>query len=132
MIPPRSHLPKSWRALKRYSFDLPLLVPNDPSACPRTRKEILEYLNVETPGGSESGSENVIQFDVQFVRTAQVNECKYWLWRFKADEDLDCYVSVQQTPKGDSVLGYDETFDLAPEQWLVLDYYADEDWDDEE
>jgi hypothetical protein len=132
MIPLRDQLPKSWKGLKNLSFDLPLLTPNGPSGCPRSRTEILEYLDVEAPGGSESGSEAVIQFDLHFVRTALVNDSKYWLWRFKADDDLDCYVAVQETPTGDSILGFDEAFGLTPEQWLVLDYYGDEDWDNEE
>jgi hypothetical protein len=132
MIPLRDQLPKSWKGLKDLSFDLPLLTPNDPSGCPRSRTEILQYLDVEAPGGSESGSEAVIQFDLDFVRTALVNDSKYWLWRFKADAGLDCYVAVRETPAGDSILGFDEAFGLTPEQWLVLDYYDGEDWDNEE
>jgi hypothetical protein len=132
MIPPRDQLPKSWKGLQSYSLDFPFLTPNDPSTCPRTTAEILEYLDVEAPGGSQSGSENVIEFDLQFVRTALVNECKCWLWRFKADEDLDCYAAVQLRPNGDTVLGFEESFGLTPEQWLVLDYYGDEDWENPE
>jgi hypothetical protein len=132
MIPPRDQLPKSWKGLKHHSFDLPYLAPNDPSGCSRSKAEILEYLDVEAPGGSQSGSNNVIQFDLQFVRTALVNNSKYWIWRFKADEDLDCYVAVQDPQDGESILGFEETFGLTPEQWLVLDYYGEEDWDNEE
>ncbi len=95
-------------------------------------REILEYLNVEAPGGSQSGSERIIQFDLHFIRTAQVNRSKYWLWGFKDERNTDCYAAVQATPNGENVLGYDESFGLTPEQWLVLDYYQDEDWDDEE
>ena len=93
---------------------------------------MLEYLDVEAPGGSESGSENVMRFDLRFMRTALVNDSKYWIWRFKADDDLDCYVAVQETPSGDSILGFDETFGLTPEQWIVMDYYDEEDWENEE
>lgn len=123
MIPPRDELPRCWKGLQSYRFDLPLLSPNDPSVCPRTMAEILAYLDVKAPGGSESGSENIIHFDLQFVRTALVNDDRFWLWQFMADDDLDCYVSVRQTPDGGSILGFDEAFDLTPEQWLVLDDY---------
>ncbi len=92
----------------------------------------LEYLDVEAPGGSESGSSKVIQFDLRFVRTALVNNIKYWLWRFKDERGTDCYVAVQLRPDGQDVLGYDESFGLTPEQWLVLDYYGEEDWENEE
>ncbi len=99
--------------------------PATPEGCPRTKSEILEYLDVEAPGGSQSGSENVIEFDLKFIRTAQVNRSKYWIWGFKADEGIDCYVAVQLDEHGDSILGFDETFALTPEQWLVMDYYDD-------
>ena len=93
---------------------------------------ILEYLDVEAPGGSQSGSGRVIRFEIRFIRTAQVNGSKYWLWGFKDERDTVCYVAVQATPDGESVLGYDESFGLTPEQWLVLDYYEDEEWENEE
>jgi hypothetical protein len=132
MIPPRDQLPRSWKGLKGHSFEFPFLMPNDPSECPRRKSEIVEYLDVEAPGGSESGCSRVIQFDLRFIRTALVNNTKYWLWGFKDERDSDCYVAVQQTPDGDIILGYDETFGLTPEQWMVMDYYDEEDWQDEE
>src|SRR5437588_12065850 len=118
MIPPRSQLPKSWKGLKKYTFDLPVLAPNDSSTCPRTRANILEYRGVEAPGGAQAGSGKIVRFELKFLRTALVNESKYWIWGFKADNDLDCYVAVQQTQRQD-ILGFDETFGLTPEQWLV-------------
>jgi len=81
-IPPRDQLPKSWKGLKRYTFGLPKLFLNVAWTCPQTKKEILEYLDIEAPGGSESGSEKVVSFDLKFVRTANVNGSRYWLWSF--------------------------------------------------
>jgi hypothetical protein len=132
MIPPRDQLPKSWKGLQRCTFDLPFLTPNDASICPVPMSAILQYLDVEAPGGSESGSSRVIQFDVRFVRTALVNSSKYWLWGFKDEDGNDCYVTVQVEPNGQEILGEDQSFGLTPERWLVLDYYGDEDWDNEE
>jgi hypothetical protein len=132
MIPPRDQLPRSWKGLARLTFNLPTLAPDTPAACPRSEQEILEYLDVEAPGGSESGSESVIPFELRFIRTALVNGSKYWLWGFKDESGTDCYAAVQELPDGDSVLGYDESFGLSPEQWLVLDYYDEEDWENEE
>jgi hypothetical protein len=111
-------------------FELPRLFPDVSWTCPRRKREILEYLEVEAPGGKESGSENIVDFKLKFIRTARVNESKYWLWGFKADEGLDCYVAVQVAESGDSILGFDETFGLTPEQWLVMDYY--DEWENEE
>src|SRR5436190_7839532 len=131
MIPPRDHLPRTWKGLASLTFDLPRLAPDTPVSCPRSEQEILEYLDVEAPGGSESGSERVIQFELRFIRTALVNSSKYWIWRFKDESGTDCYVAVQERTDGESVLGYDESFGLSPEQWLVLDYYGDEEWENE-
>ena len=132
MIPPREQLPKSWQGLRSYDFKLPLLVPNDESLCPVRMREILEYLDVEAPGGSESGSSTVIDFELRFIRTALVNGSRYWLWGLKDEDGTDCYVAVQLRPNGQQVLGYDEGFGLTPEQWLVLEYYGDEEWENEE
>jgi hypothetical protein len=130
MIPARDQLPKSWKGLKNYTFDLPQLFLNVAWTCPTKKNEIFEYLDVEAPGGSQSGSANVIEFDLKFVRTAQVNGSKYWLWSFKDGYDLDCFVAVQKDQGGRNILGYDESFGLTPEQWLVMDYY--DDWENEE
>jgi len=97
-------------------------------------KDILEYLDVEAPGGSQAGSGNVVPFELKFIRTALVNESKYWIWSFKADNGLDCYVAVQETQE-ESMLAFDETFGLTPEQWIVMDYYdheGEEEWKNEE
>ena len=132
MIPPRDQLPRSWKGLARLTLDLPRLAPDTPLTSPRSEQDILEYLKVEAPGGSGSGSETVIGFELRFIRTALVNSSKYWIWGFKDEGGTDCYVAVQERPDGENVLGYDESFGLSPEQWLVLDYYAEEDWENEE
>jgi hypothetical protein len=90
---------------------------------------MLEYLDVEAPGGSQAGSERVIQFELHIIRTALVNDSKFWLWGFKDERGTDCYVAVQERPDGENFLGYDETFGLSPEQRMVLDYYDEEDWE---
>jgi hypothetical protein len=132
MIPPRRELPKSWKGLKRYTFDLSFLSPNDPSACPTPKTEILQYLGVQAPGGRESGSSRIIDFDIKFIRTALINRDSFWLWGFKDERGSDCFVSVRLTVDGENILGYDEAFRLTPEQWLVMDYYDEEDWENEE
>ena len=123
-IPPRDQLPKSWQGLKHYTFPLPKLFPNWAWTCPQTKQAILEYLDIEAPGGSESGSENVVSFDLKFVRTASVNGSKYWLWSFTDGYGTDCFVAVRKEGNH-TVVGYDETFGLTPEQWLGMDYYYD-------
>src|SRR5258708_25717728 len=97
MIPPRSQLPKSWKKLKNYTFDLPFLAPNDPSSCPRSLKDILEYLAVEAPGGSQAGSENVVPFDLYFIRTALGSGGTSCLWGLQGTACLDGALAVQHT-----------------------------------
>jgi len=132
MIPPRSELPKSWEGLKCYTFDLPFLSPNDPSCCPISLSEILEYLGVEAPGGPYSGSSRIIDFDPMFVRTALIEGDSFWLWEFKDERGSQCYVSVRQSADRENILGYEEALGLTPEQWLVMDFYDKEDWENEE
>ncbi len=130
MVPSREQLPKAWKGLKRYTFELPKLLLNVPWTCPRRKKEILEYLAVEARGGSQSGSENVIEFDLKFVRTAKVKGSKYWLWSFEDGDGVECFVAVHKDETGRNILGFEEALGLTPEQWLVMDYY--EDWENEE
>jgi hypothetical protein len=132
MIPPRSELPKSWKGLQRLSFDFPYLAPNDPSRCPASMSRILEYLGAEAPGGRESGSSRVIEFALRFIRTALIDGTAFWMWGFKDEGGLDCYVTVRVTPDRECVTGYDEAFGLTPEQWLVMDYYCEEEWENDE
>ena len=107
------------------AFALPKLFPNVSWTCPRRKCDLLDYLADEAPGGELAGGESVIEFQLRFVRTAKFNNCKFWLWEF-LDEDGDkCYVCVRVDQYGRSVLGYDESFGLAPEQWLVMDYFDD-------
>jgi hypothetical protein len=111
---------------QNYSFDLPKLFPNAAWTCPKRNKEIFECLEVEATGGSQSGSENLVVFDLKLVRTAKINRNKYWLWSFKAEEGLPCNLAVQVDENGRDILGFDETFGLTPGQWLVMDWGTDQ------
>ena len=94
--------------------------------------DIQEYLGLEAPGGPESGSSRVIDFELRFIRTALINGTYFWMWGFKDERNLDSYVTVRVTPDRKCITGYDEAFGLSPEQWLVMHYYFDQAWANEE
>ena len=85
--------------------------------------EILDYLSYEAPGGEHSGSTEVIEFRLEFVRTAVVEQTRYWIWRFRDSRDCESYVTVGLDARGQQILSYDETFRLSPEQRIMAEHY---------
>jgi hypothetical protein len=122
-IPRREELPEDFYELKSVAVELPRLSPDLPANCPVTMNEILEYLGQEAPGGAESGSQEVIEFQLEFLRTALIEATQYWIWRFADLEGTECYVTVALRPDRNTVTGYDESFGFTPEQFILADYY---------
>jgi hypothetical protein len=99
--------------------EFPSLEPNSPISCPVSFDEIVDYLRVES-----SDLDEVEEEQLQFLRTAQVAEHKYWIWSFKESDGTDCYVTVSLTPDGVICTGYDENFyNLTPEQYMLAEYH---------
>ena len=109
--------------MRNIAVELPQLSPDSPTTCPVSMAEILEYLGYEAPGGEHSGSEEVIDFQPQFVRTALVEATQYWIWRFTDSRGSECYVLVDVRPDGTVCTGYDESFGLTPEQCILAVHY---------
>ena len=86
-------------------------------------KEIIEYLDCEAPGGKNAGGEMIIDFELKFLRTALVNDTKYWIWSFFDEDDIECYVTIAMVPGGPKFLGYNDSFGLTPEQFIITDYF---------
>jgi hypothetical protein len=86
-------------------------------------KDILEHLSYEAPGGEHSGSDEVVEFQLEFLRTALVEASRYWIWRFTDADGTECYATVQLRPDHKAVTGYDESFGFTPEQFIIADYY---------
>ncbi len=122
-IPKRENWPEDIEEMRNIAVELPRLSPDSPANCPVPMSEILEYLGQEAPGGADSGSDEVIDFQLEFMRTAMVKAKRYWLWRFADVEDTECYVLVELSSNRQTVTGYDESFGLTPEQFILAAHY---------
>jgi hypothetical protein len=95
---------------------LPHLEDDSPGSCPVTVVELVRYLRVRTD------AKDVTSADLAFVRTAQVEECAYWVWRFRSNQH-DSYVLVMRDPAGDAWIScYLSAAGLDPQQVLLADY----------
>ena len=62
--------------------------------------------------------------DLGFIRTAQVGERKYWIWRFRDEYGIECFATVECAPDGTACIGYDINYlGLTPEQYMLGDYH---------
>ena len=82
--------PMSVDALKQMSFDLPRLDPDSPKKCPCKAKDIERYASAELAGARNR---------LTWVRTADVDDVKYWVWQVGDDfvyvEDYEGSVTIK-------------------------------------
>lgn len=78
--------------------------------------DLIDYLRLE--------GETISRRHLRFLRSALLNDSKYWIWEFKTPEDDKCYATVCIDGKSVICYGYDQDWDgLTPEQFLVADYF---------
>jgi hypothetical protein len=95
---------------------LPHLEDDSPASCPVTVAELVRYLRANTEAKALT-TENLA-----FVRTAQVYECAYWVWRFR-DDPPGRYALVLRDPTGDAWISCGvSNAGLDPQQVLLADY----------
>jgi hypothetical protein len=108
--------------MRKIPVELPRLSPDSPTTCPVPMSDILEHLSYEARGGENSGSDEKIEFQLEFVQTAQVEARQYWLWRFFDVEGVECYLLIELRDR-ETVTAYDESFGLTPEQFILGVHY---------
>ena len=95
---------------------MPFLPENSPSSCPVARDRITSYLRAEAvPNG------RLRDRDLSFVRTASLDDCRYWLWRFPMQED-DAYALVLADWEGEWLSWRTTSRGASPEQVLLDDW----------
>ena len=105
--------------LPTLDVELPLLAGNSAASSPVPTTEILEYL------AHEAAPEQPTESDLQFLRTARVEDADYWIWRYDESTGAQCYVTVSRRPDGQTTLGYEENYDrLTPEQFMLGEYHG--------
>jgi len=104
------------QAIPVASVPLPYLPENSPASCPVTTQEILRYVR-----SNAEGARHVRLDQLVFVRTAQVGECRYWLWRFPT-AGLASHALVMQDAEGPWLSCRQGPGVQAPEDILIADY----------
>lgn len=108
-------------------FDVPLpyLSPNTEESCPDSLDEVMDYVRCECADTDRATPDRL-----QFIRTAQVNDSKYWIWRYTEEDGSECFVTSSIDATGSGSLGLSDVFaspardrPLTPEQFLIADYH---------
>ena len=60
---------------------------------------------------------------LRFLRTAQVEGSRYWLWSYTESDGEVCYVFFRVSADGDTLLSLSSTGGLSPELYLLADFY---------
>lgn len=105
-----AYVPRDPELLKAMVFDLPRLKPDSADSCPCSRSEIQAYADAESAFERPT---------LRFVRTADIDDVKYWLWEDhdSKGEDFD-YVYVDQY-EDCMTLGSGRRSGMSPEQFLM-------------
>ena len=104
--------------IRTIDVSLPRLDPDSPATCPVPREHIIEHAVTEADDGS-----GAVLSEPVFVRTAQIGQTQYWLWKFNDPRRGDGYVVVALWPGGHAKISCDDTFDMTPEQFLVATHF---------
>lgn len=116
---PIEDMPDDNKDLARVRVEFPALTPDTPESCPVPLVDIVEYLRLESPDG-----ENVHAEQLQFLRTANVADHRYWIWSFQETDGSACYATVSEAPDGSTCIAYEENYyGLTPEQYILGDYH---------
>jgi len=110
---PYDDMPEDPADVAKIQIDFPRLEHDTAMSCPCLMKDIIGYLHRE--------AESATAADLEFIRTAQVEDNRYWIWRFSGDE---CYVTVEYQPDGSRCIGYNDNYcGLTPEQFMLADHH---------
>lgn len=105
--------------LPNLNVEFPRLSNDSASSSAVPMSEVLEYLE------GEAAPETPSEADLQFLRTARVEDADYWIWRFKESDGAECYVTVSREADGGTTIGYEENYDgLTPEQFMLGEYHG--------
>jgi hypothetical protein len=95
---------------------LPFLPDNSPASCPIALSELVRYVRTHTDEGRR-----INPSDLTFVRTAQIEECRYWMWRYRAS-GTRWYALVMEDAAGPWMCCHRAEDRSAPEDVLLDDY----------
>ena len=104
--------------LPNLNVEFPLLADDSPDSSPRPMSDVLRYLR------DEAAPEEPTEADLQFLRTARVEDADYWIWRYVESDGAECYVTVSRRAN-ETTVGYEENYErLTPEQYMLAEYHG--------
>jgi hypothetical protein len=104
------------QALAAPRVALPFLADNSPASSPIATQELLRYARTHTEEGR-----GLRPSDLTFVRTAQIEECRYWMWRYRVAGAV-WYALVMEDAAGPWMCCHRAEGRPAPEDVLLEDY----------
>jgi hypothetical protein len=123
MLPLRNELPDDPTDWTNVDVSFARLETDTAGSCPASLEQIMRYVQ------AESGDTDRAQPDrLTFLRTALVQDTKYWLWNYEEKDGTACFVVFRARKGGSTYLGLTETRGLSPEQYLLADYYDEVYW----
>lgn len=117
-IPPRDSLPEDPAEWQNIHVDFPRLQRDSPESSPISVDEVMDYVRTES-----ADTANAKEDSLRFLRTARVEDQKYWLWSYTEADGEVCYVFVSEDEDGDLMLSLSSTGGLTSEQYLLADFY---------
>lgn len=120
MLSPEA-VPDRPEQLARLFVQLPRLLHDSPTSCPLALEELLEHLADETSEGRV-----LVADDLTFVRTALLDDVRYWVYRVTDTGDgTPAWACVAEEPGGAATLGYVlDPWGLTAEQLVIGDRFG--------
>src|SRR5258705_28475 len=109
MIPSQDTLPEDPADWQHVRISLPRLPKNSPPTSPPSVREIMDYVRVESADLDEANAKRL-----KFVRTAQIERSRYWLWTYTESDGEMCYVFFRKRGSRDTHLSLTSTENLTP------------------
>lgn len=119
-MPTFGEMPGDNADLASIQVDFPPLRNDSAESSPESVSALLQYLADEVPDGDQ-----LAESDLHFVRTAQVADAEYWVWRFREPgaDGQGAFLTVSRRG-GQVCVGYEtDYYGLTPEQYVLGDYH---------
>ena len=105
------------QALASVRSSLPYLPDNSAASCPVSAQQVARYVRAHTEGVPVDPKQ------ISFVRTAQVEDCRYWMWEYRV-EGTPSYALVMEDGEGAWLSNRAAEPRLSPEEILLADYQS--------
>ena len=118
----RDDLPDSIQRLRDLKIELLEAEGQSESTCPVPIDETFAHLTKQCSDGACASEKSFSEYNLRFVRTAELNQTIYWIWFFDDEDGAESFVLVGSGEK--KVLEYDETLGMSAEQ-IIVAYHFD-------